>query len=140
MADEGVGVAVIERLQSLAERYPDVEFLDAGTGGMAILHRIDGREKVVFVDCAFMGEEPGAIRRFAPDQVRSTKVLAHQSLHEVDLFKILDLAEQLGQAPRRVVIFGIQPEVVTNRMGLSKMIADRMEQYIEVIRSELNDL
>jgi hydrogenase maturation protease len=139
MADEGVGVAVIERLQLQAERYPHVEFIDAGTGGMAILHRIDGREKAIFVDCALMGEPPGTIRRFTPDQVRSTKMLAHQSLHEVDLLNILDLAEQLGQAPRRVVIFGIQPEVVTNRLGLSKIVEDRMEEYVQVIRSEIEN-
>ncbi len=139
MADEGVGVAVIERLQSRAEQYPDVEFVDAGTGGMAILHRIDGREKAIFVDCALMGEEPGMMRRFTPDQVRSTKMLMHQSLHEVDLLNILDLAKQLGQAPRQVVIFGIQPEVVTNRLGLSKIVEDRMDDYIELIRSEIDD-
>jgi hydrogenase maturation protease len=137
MADEGVGVAVIEQLQSQAERYPDVELIDAGTGGMAVLHWIEGRQKAIFVDCAFMDEPPGTIRRFTPDQVRSTKKLAHQSLHEADLLKILDLAEQLGQAPQQVVIFGIQPETVTPRLGLSKIIKDRMEHYIEVIRSEL---
>jgi hydrogenase maturation protease len=140
MADEGVGVAVIERLASQAEQHPDVEFIDAGTGGMAVLHWIENREKVIFVDCAFMGEPPGTIRRFTPDEVRSTKVLTHQSLHEADLLKILDLAGQLGQAPRQVVIFGIQPEAVTGRLGLSGVIADRMEQYIEVIRFELKDL
>jgi hydrogenase maturation protease len=137
MADEGVGVAVIERLRQQAEQYTDVEFIDAGTGGMAVLHWIEGRRKAVFVDCAFMDEPPGAVRRFTPDQVRSTKTLARESLHEADLLRILDLAVQLGQAPQQVVIFGIQPQVVTARLGLSKMIADRMEHYVEVIRSEL---
>jgi hydrogenase maturation protease len=137
MADEGVGVVLIERLALLAEQYPDVEFIDAGTGGMAVLHRIEGRQKAAFVDCAFMGEPPGTIRRFTPDQVRSTKVLAHQSLHEADLLRLLDLAEQLGQAPAQVVIFGIQPETVTPRLGLSKTIADRMAYYVSLIQSEL---
>ncbi len=140
MADEGVGVAVVERLGARAERYPDVEFIDAGTGGMAVLHWIEGRQKAVFVDCAFMGEPPGTLRRFTPDEVRSTKVLAHQSLHEADLLRILDLAGQLGQAPQQVVIFGIQPETVTPRPGLSQIIEDRMAQYVATIRSELKDL
>jgi hydrogenase maturation protease len=140
MADEGVGVALIERLAPLAEQYPDVEFIDAGTGGMAVLHWIEGRRKAVFVDCAFMGEPPGTMRRFAPDEVRSTKELAHQSLHEADLLKILDLARELGQGPREVVIFGIQPQTVIPRLGLSKIVADRMDHYVEVIRSEINDL
>jgi hydrogenase maturation protease len=140
MADEGVGVAVIERLQSQADRYPDVEFIDAGTGGMALLHLIERRRKAIFVDCAFMHERPGEIRRFTPEQVRSKKELAHQSLHEADLLKILELAQQLDQAPQQVVIFGIQPEIVTPRLELSKTIADRLEQYVDAIRSECEDL
>jgi hydrogenase maturation protease len=137
MADEGVGIAVIERLQSEAGQYSDVEFVDAGTGGMAVLHRIEGRRKAVFVDCAFMGEPPGTIRRFTPGAVRSTKALAHQSLHEADLLRILDLAKQLGQAPEQVVIFGIEPETVAPGLGLSTMLADRMDHYVSVIQSEL---
>ena len=137
MADEGIGVAVVERLAPLAERYPDVEFIDAGTGGMAVLHQIEGRLKVLFVDCALMGEEPGAIRRFTPDEVRTVKNLAHQSLHEMDLLKVLDLAKQLGQGPQEVVLFGIEPEAVVPRMGLSDVMAGRMERYVEAIQSEL---
>ena len=82
---------------------------------MAVLHRIEGRDRALFIDCAFMGQEPGSIRRFTPEEVRSTKVLAHQSLHEADLLRVIGLAEELGQCPPRVVIFGIEPEVVDSR-------------------------
>jgi hydrogenase maturation protease len=111
MADEGIGVYLIKRLAEQADQFPDVDFIDAGTGGMSVLHLIEDRDKAVFIDCAFMGEAPGVIRRFTPEEVRSTKVLAHQSLHEADLLHILSLAEQLGQCPEAVVIFGIQPEL-----------------------------
>ncbi len=137
MADEGIGVHVVERLHQRADRYPDVEFIDAGTGGMSVLHWIEGRRKAVFVDCAFMGGEPGQIRRFTPEEVRSTKVLAHQSLHEADLLRILTLAEQLDQSPEEVIIFGIEPETVEPRQGLSDVLADRIEQYMGKIEAEL---
>ncbi len=138
MADEGVGVYLVDRLARMAERCPDVEFIDAGTGGMSVLHLIEGRSKVVFIDCAFMGEAPGGLRRFTPEEVRSTKVLAHQSLHDADLLKILSLAEQLGQCPDQVVIFGIQPEVVEMRQGLSASLMDKTEYYLSEILSELD--
>lgn len=137
MADDGIGVDLVARFAQEAARYPSVDFIDAGTGGMSVLHRIDGRRKAVFIDCAYMGEAPGTIRRFTPDEVRSTKVLAHQSLHEADVLRILALAEQLGQAPQQVVIFGIQPQVVEVRQGLSGVLLDRVEQYLAEIRSEL---
>jgi len=137
MADEGVGVYLLERLSQRATEYPGVEFVDAGTGGMSVLHWIEGRRKAVLIDCAFMGSEPGTIRRFTPDEVRSTKVLAHQSLHEADLLHILALAEQLGQCPEQVVIFGIEPEAVEPRQQLSNTLVEKVEQYLETIEAEL---
>lgn len=137
MADEGIGTDLVSRLAQEAARYPSVDFIDAGTGGMSVLHLIDGRRKAVFVDCAYMDDAPGTVRRFTPDEVCSTKVLAHQSLHEADLLRILALAEQLGRAPEQVVIFGIQPQVVEVRQGLSGVLLDRVEYYLAEIRSEL---
>jgi hydrogenase maturation protease len=137
MADEGIGVCLLERLRRLADRHPNVEFIDAGTGGMSVLHWIEGRRKAVLIDCAFMGDEPGTIRRFTPDEVRSDKALAHQSLHEADLLHILALAERLGQGPEKVVIFGIEPEVVGPRQGISDVLLDRTEEYLAEIVAEL---
>ena len=137
MADEGIGVYLIERLGEQAAGYDDVDFIDAGTGGMSVLHLIDGRAKAVFIDCAFMDEAPGAMRRFAPEEVRSRKVLAHQSLHDADLLHILILAEQFGQCPEQVVIFGIQPEVVESRQEISKALLDKTEDYVREILLEV---
>jgi hydrogenase maturation protease len=137
MADEGIGVYLVERLLESAAEYPAVEFVDVGTGGLSILYQIEGRRKAVMIDCAFMDEPPGAIRRFMPEEVRSTKVLAHQSLHEADLMRIIALARQLGQAPDEIVIFGIQPERVEFRQGLSRTLAERIDEYISMILHEL---
>lgn len=138
MADEGIGVYLVEQLMQRASSYPKVDFFDAGTGGMTVLHRIEGRDRAIFIDCAFMGQEPGVIRRFTPDEVRSTKVLAHQSLHEADLLRVLGLAEELGQCPDRVVIFGIEPETVEPRQGISDVLIDRIEDYLAEIVCELD--
>ncbi len=138
MADEGIGVYLVEQLMQRASSYPKVDFFDAGTGGMTVLHRIEDRDRAIFIDCAFMGQEPGVIRRFTPDEVRSTKVLAHQSLHEADLLRVLGLAEELGQCPDRVVIFGIEPETVEPRQGISDVLIDRIEDYLAEIVCELD--
>lgn len=102
-----------------------------------MLHLIEGRRKAVFVDCAFMDEEPGVLKRFTPEDVRTTKVLARQSLHETDLLRILSLARQLDQAPEEVVIFGIQPGRITPGEGLSSALSGRIDAYLSAILSEL---
>jgi hydrogenase maturation protease len=137
MADEGIGVCLVVRLSRFSAEYPDVEFIDAGTGGLAVLHHIQDRRKAIFIDCAYMGEEPGALRRFTPQEVCSSKTLAHQSLHEADLLRILDMSRQLGQAPDEVVIFGIQPERVEPALDLSPVLKGRIDEYLAVLLKEL---
>jgi hydrogenase maturation protease len=137
MSDEGIGVYLVERLVSLAAAYPSVDFLDAGTGGLSVLHHIEGRHQAIFIDCALMDEEPGAIKRFTPEQVRSRKVLVHQSLHEADLMQILAMARRLGRAPERVILFGIQPERIEPGQELSPTLTGKIDEYISLILNEL---
>ena len=137
MSDEGIGVYLVQRLAKLKDKFSDVDFIDAGTGGMTILHLIENRSKVVIIDCARMGLQPGDIRRFTPDQAETVKALSHQSLHEADILGIINLAKRLGQCPDRIVIFGIEPEVVQPGQQLSRTIADRIEDYISEISQEV---
>jgi hydrogenase maturation protease len=137
MGDEGVGTKIIEIFQSAPERYPGADFIDAGTGGMRIVHLLNGRKKAVLIDCALMGAKAGTIKRFTPEQVKTKKKLAHQSLHDIDIMKVLDLAGQLGQCPDEVVIFGIEPAVVEQRMCLSEALEGKLDDYVEAIGEEL---
>jgi hydrogenase maturation protease len=137
MADEGIGVHLVERLAACAGEFPEVDFIDAGTGGLSILHHLEGRRKAIFIDCACMGEEPGVIKRFSPEDVESAKVLAHQSLHEADLLRIIAMARQLGQAPEQIVIFGIEPQRVEPALGLSPALRDKIDEYLAILGREL---
>jgi hydrogenase maturation protease len=139
MADEGIGVFLVERLLESADKYPGVDFVDAGTGGFSILYQVEDRRKAIMIDCAFMDEPPGTIKRFTPEEVQSVKVLAHQSLHEADLMQIIALARQLGQAPDEIVIFGIQPERIEPGLGLSQTLMEKIDEYISMIRHELGE-
>ncbi len=116
-----------------------VDFVEAGSSLMSVVHAIAGRQKAVLIDCALMKEPPGTIIRFTPDEVSSIKNLAHFSLHEGDLLGALELSRNLGECPEIVVIFGIQPESIEPGEGLSPTLIERMSNYIEVISSELQE-
>ena len=137
MGDEGVGVALVQSLALRGAEYPGVDFVDAGTGGLAVVHQLDGRTKAIFVDCAFMGQTPGTIRRFTQSQVASIKPLSGLSAHEGDLLRVLGMAESLGQLPAETVFFGIEPERVAPGTGLSACLAGRWPEYVELISMEL---
>ncbi len=137
MGDEGIGIKLIEMLQSASGDFPEADFVDAGTGGMSLLHLIAGRKKAVIIDCALMGETPGTIKQFTPDQVKTVKQLTHLSLHEVDIIKVIDLARQLDDCPEEIIFFGIEPETVSQQMELSDILTDRLGKYIETIKAQL---
>jgi hydrogenase maturation protease len=137
MGDEGVGTYIAEQLSKEAQKYPFAEFVDAGTIGIKLLHLIANRRKVIFIDCAYMKTLPGTIKKFSPEEVKSIKKLAGQSLHEADLLKTIEMSRQLGERPQEIVIFGIEPKEIKEKMGLSKTIADRIDNYIATISSEI---
>jgi hydrogenase maturation protease len=138
MADEGIGCVIAGRFLSQQEKYPDVEFLDAGTGGMNLLHIISGRKKAIIIDCAMMGAEPGTIKRFTPQQAKSVKQLSHYSLHEADVLQIIEMSRKLGQCPQQIIIFGIEPQRIETGRGLSKRLTAGLPEYIKTIERELS--
>ena len=137
MSDEGIGGFVVEQLKKAAVQYPNVEFVDAGTAGMSLLHLLAGRRKAVIIDCAFMGTEPGTIKKFTPDDVSSVKKLVHQSLHELDILKVIEISKQMGEAPEEIIIFGIEPQKIEPGQEISQPLTAKINEYIKDIRNEL---
>jgi hydrogenase maturation protease len=136
MSDEGVGVRIIASLQA-AELANRVDILDLGTSSMRAVHALEGRDAVVFVDCALMGTAPGTIRRFTPEEVESRKAQPRLSLHEGDLLNTIALARRLGTAPPTIVIFGIEPDLIEPGESLSAALACHLEDYVVAIQQEV---
>ena len=63
--------------------------------------------------------------------------MAHLSLHEVDILKVLELAKQIGQCPDQIVIFGIEPVSITQQLHLNDAIQSKIPDYIDTIKKEL---
>ncbi|MBN1270522.1 MAG: hydrogenase maturation protease [Kiritimatiellae bacterium] len=137
MSDEGIGPRIVAELAKRADLPEGVDILDLGTGGMSVLHAIAGRRRLIAIDCAVMGEEPGTIRRFRPEEADSTKFLSGLSLHEGDLFKTLELSRFLGECPEDVVIFGIEPKSLAPGEQLSPDLEARVAGYVAEITKEL---
>jgi len=137
MGDEGVGVQLIRMLADCADSFPGVEFRDLGTGGMNVLHAIRGYRKAVFIDCAVMGETPGALRRFSRQDVRSARDVSGISLHETDVLEVIDLSRRLNECPSEIVLFGIEPLNISPGEGLSPPLAGRINDYLLAIKAEL---
>jgi len=136
MRDEGIGIRLASELSVHLADNPNVEVMDLGTGGFAVLHAIKGRKKIIFVDCAVMGKPPGIMFRFTLQQVRSKKVRMRYSLHEGDLLNTLELSRRLDECPDDIVIFGIEPKEIADGEGLTSELQNNIQQYVQTILEE----
>ena len=137
MADEGIGTKLIEKLDSACGSDARADFIDAGTGGMTVLTYIANREKAIIIDCALMGTEPGTIKRFTADEVVSVKKLSHLSQHDSDILSVIELSKQLGECPKEVVFFGIEPQTIEQKMELTETIQAKVSEYVSMILKEV---
>jgi len=137
LSDEGIGVYLVRELTRFNRTFAGVEFIEAGSGGMTLLHLIANRKKAVIIDCAKMGEKPGTMRRFSPEDVQSVKKLSNFSLHEQDILRVINLSKQLGECPGEVVFFAIQPVSIEPGQSLSKTLCGKIDDYVAEILKEI---
>lgn len=137
MTDEGIGVYLVEEIRRRGLLIAEIEVLDLGTGNMNVLHAIAERRKVVFVDCAKMGESPGTMRRFTLGDVVSKKVQSSWSAHDGDLLNLLNISKMIGELPDEIVLFGIEPETIDHGQQLTECLQSRIEDYIGQITNYL---
>jgi len=126
MGDDGFGLAALETLERRWVSHPDVELVDGGTWGLALLPVVEGADRLLLLDAIECGASPGTVVRLDGDRIPSyfmTKV----SPHQVDMREILALAALRGRAPTEVVAIGAQPAVVDLQDGLSPALEPAVE-------------
>ena len=135
--DDGVGCRVIRELAA-RELPPEVELLDAGAVGLGLLDLIEGRERAIVVDAAEMGLPPGEFARFMPEQVLLKAKAESLSFHEAGLADALVLAEVLGLSLPRLVILGVQPQVMGWGEGLSPAVEAVVPALVAAVVAEID--
>jgi hydrogenase maturation protease len=134
LKDEGIGVHVIHALQhnSIPE---EVEIIDGGTSP-DITYLIEDARKLIVVDAARGGGEPGTIYRLALDDITSQGELT-LSTHDISLFYSLRLMESLGNSPEETVIIGVEPKEIDLGLELSPELEQKVPSVIKVVLEEI---
>ncbi len=130
--DDGVGCRVAQELEG--RTLPDeVEVMDGGTPGVGLLNLFEGRQRVIIVDAAEMGQAAGSVARFRPEDVTLTGSAERFSLHRSGVADALALARELKLALPDIVVFGIQPAQVGWNDQLSPHVQAAVEKVIDAI-------
>ena len=121
----------------------DVEVVDGGTQGLGIVNLMEGRQRVILVDAANIGQVPGHFVRFTLDEVDllgGPGALGddqYLNVHYAGLREALLLAQALGSLPEDVVIFGVQPANIGWDCALSPEVEKALPGLIDAILTEV---
>lgn len=137
MSDEGVGVHVIQRLVADYQLPEEVQVLDGGTLGMDLLYYLEGVENLLLIDAVQARKEPGTLVRLEGEEVpafMSIKI----SPHQLGVPDMLAAARLKGNCyPERIVLWGVQPELMEIGLDLSPKVESQVEPIIKNILDQL---
>ncbi len=113
LADEGVGVHVVERLRKESPEDTTIEYIDGGTLSFTLADVMASTDQLIIIDAAELNSPPGTLSLF------ENEALDHylgygkrRSVHEVSLLDLLAITHLTGDLPVKRALIGIQPQSV----------------------------
>lgn len=134
--DEGVGVRAVETMAARYE-FPDhILPLDGGVLGVNLMGVISQADKLVVIDAVYNGGQPGDLHRLTGEQIPK-RIVAKNSLHQVDLLEALTLCSAIDKNPEAVIV-GVEPlDIETLDVGLTPLIEGRLDDLIAMALEEV---
>ena len=137
--DDGVGIRVIEKLEAEYEFPDNVLIVDGGVLGINLLGVISNAVKLIVVDTVLNKGRPGDLHRLEHEEIPD-RILAKNSLHQVDLIEALTLCKALDHVPRTTII-GIEPKKMDQiEDKLTPEIQARLEDLTQAVLHEITAL
>ena len=128
--DEGLGVYALKALQTrLAERAPEVEFVDGGVLGLNLLPWVEEASHLLVLDAINARKDAGTLIELARDQIPLYTGIK-LSDHQVTFQEVLGLANFRGHLPPQLHMVGAQPADLSVGVDLSPTITAMLPQIL----------
>lgn len=140
--DDGVGVFVAQSLQAYLRQRPrdNVRVFDAGTGGMDVMFQARGAHKLIIVDAAQTGSEPGAIYKVPGEELAAEREPSY-SLHDFRWDHALAAGRKIfrDSFPADVSVYLIESASLDLGLELSDLVRDAAEKVIADIQRIIDE-
>ncbi len=93
LRDDGIGLHVARELEKLFADDPAVEVGEDYWGGLRLMERMIGYDRVIIIDAILTGGEPGTIHLLTPDDIPTQR---SASVHDVNLPTALEFGRHAG--------------------------------------------
>ena len=139
LSDEGIGVHVMQQMRKACGEHPCIEYLDGGTLSFTLADPIARADGLIVVDAARMHSPPGTVKVFHNEAMDSYLSGNRQSVHEVSLTDLLDIARLTESLPEQMCLVGIEPDCLDWGDQPSERVRLSVEPAIQEIMSILAD-
>ena len=136
MADDGLGIAALERLREGWTLPQSVRLVDGGTWWMNLLPLVEDASELLLLDAIDRGKPAGELVVLEREEVPRLLGLK-LSPHQIDLREVLALAAWRGRLPARLVAIGLQPVRVEMFAGLSPELEGGMDRLLAAVIARL---
>ena len=138
MQDEGAGVHLVRRLEERYKFEPEIEIVDGGTSGLDLLPFFGSDKCLLICDAVNFNKAPGSIGIIENEAIL-TQLNPKTSLHHLGLADVISVSTLLDKLPRKMVLLGIQPEVMDLDLEMSETVRARIPDMLEQIEMILGN-
>jgi len=145
LGDDGVGWRVVEEIARKTANKPDVEVDCVSLGGLSLMERITGCERVILVDSIFTGEKPiGTVSLFLLTELPDLSSGHTTAVHDTSLRNALKVGRSMDiLLPRdeEVFIVAIEAENVYDfSETLSPVVEAAVPQAVRAVLQLIQSL
>jgi hydrogenase maturation protease len=143
LGDDGVGVRVAERLKGELSADSGVDVSEACVGGLSLMERMVGYEKVILVDALCKEPvNPGAVRKLSLNDLRTMGSTQHiASAHDTNLITALEAGRRMSlplPLPKNVIIYAVEAaHVLDFGDELTPEVADAVPRVVRAVLEEV---
>lgn len=138
LQDEGVGVHAINRLMEMD--FPEgVEIVDGGTHSYDLVDFFCQADNLIIIDAIQAGEEPGTMYRAPLEEMGLKSEENCTSLHQLHFIEAIKMVNLMGYYPR-VIVFGVEPQVIDWGLELTPSVAEKLPRLTELVAQEIYSL
>jgi len=139
MGDEGFGVHFVRWFSGRRRASQDLQMVDGGTLGNALLNVICNCDHLIVVDVLKAPDSPGSLYRFTKAEME-LRLPPPTSAHEVTFPDVLFKAELLGESPETVFLCIVPFCYGDLKLEMTPLLYNKFLDMENLLLAELNKL
>lgn len=137
--DDGIAVYATRYLEKNFSFEPEIEIINGGVEGINLLNLFMQYDHIIILDAIEIDDTPGSIYHIPAEELTGYG-LNSGGAHEIGVLQCFDILELMGKELPKSSILGIVPQEIDVFIGLSRVLQERFDTYIQTLLNILNNL